>query len=880
MQNIRSIKDIKKIRDIIPAIFATITKSPRYLPELVWNGDLFFHNIFRLYEAIFYRRFGARAEISVWQEKGKTYYKAHTFEATCTLVEHIIKEFLKCKWLPERVWIPQLVTAGSHQFLKSPFMFAIAFDANAEGSGSGSASFGLTASGSDLIITAGAWGNGGDQNITPTVDGAAMTNIGHAYESTDTYGLSFSYKLTTAAAHTIAGSSSGFVRITAMSISGANAVNGYQQDTTISSSAMSVTVTSATGNLVCAFFYNTNGTGTPTGTGRDTTTPTLSETASGAASVNIGYTSISGGTGLLVAANIVAGTQVTSPTVTTQTPTNIEKTTVTGNGNITNTGGENPHTRGICYVQGAGTPTTSDSKVQETGGSFGTGAFTEAITGLTKGTQYTFRAFAINSAGTSYGATSTITTKTDGVATKSLKYSVKASIGFTKQLIYKIKSTPSAKTKSLAYKTKSIPAAKTKSLSYRVRKVITAITKGLIYGTVKWYQPSTLTTTAGTIVSGILSDVYQIGGTNLVLSELSSMPGFLYDFSFRNVATGHNYSAHFIYDYTGTAGHNIKLQQWNFNTSAWDNVTGVADDFPHQVSMSHVNFELLNDGNHQSSGEIRLRLNHVSNGTNTHQFIIDQMLLQFLHQITKDLTYHVKVATAPTKSLKYTVKAPTGTTKTLKYTVKTTHTAITKGLNYKAKAPATALTKLLKFCIKSTPSAQTKFLSYRVVNPQAPLTKDIQYAIRSENQTSKGLEYMITAPKSITKSLQYICQSTSTHSITKSLKYTVTIPQSAITKSLQYFIDTQHAITKSIKYTIISPATPKTKSLRYVVKITQPAITKGLIYEIKKGKVKTKSLQYSILGNAMSTTKSLQYVIRIYPYSKQASPYHSLKKSC
>ena len=96
-----------------------------------------------------------------------------------------------------------------------------------------------------------------------------------------------------------------------------------------------------------------------------------------------------------------------TPTVTTQVVTDILKTTATGNGTITDTGVENAHTRGICYMQGTtGDPTIADSKVFDNGaGSYGVGTYSKAITGLTQGTSYRARAYATNSAGIGYGTT-------------------------------------------------------------------------------------------------------------------------------------------------------------------------------------------------------------------------------------------------------------------------------------------------------------------------------------------------------------------------------------------------------------------------------------------------------------------------------------------
>lgn len=102
----------------------------------------------------------------------------------------------------------------------------------------------------------------------------------------------------------------------------------------------------------------------------------------------------------------VQRTQVAvEPTVTTQSVTNPQETSVTGNGNITNTGGENCFRRGFCYMVGtSGTPTVSDT-VEDQSGSYGTGSFSLSLTGLSTGTPYRVRAFAENSAGIGYGST-------------------------------------------------------------------------------------------------------------------------------------------------------------------------------------------------------------------------------------------------------------------------------------------------------------------------------------------------------------------------------------------------------------------------------------------------------------------------------------------
>lgn len=100
-----------------------------------------------------------------------------------------------------------------------------------------------------------------------------------------------------------------------------------------------------------------------------------------------------------------------APTTTTQAVSSIAKTTSTGNGNITVTF-ENCTKRGVCWNT-TGTPTVADSKTEETG-SFGVGAFIEAMASLTPGTLYYVRAYAYNSGGYGYGNQVTFTTKVKG----------------------------------------------------------------------------------------------------------------------------------------------------------------------------------------------------------------------------------------------------------------------------------------------------------------------------------------------------------------------------------------------------------------------------------------------------------------------------------
>jgi len=77
-------------------------------------------------------------------------------------------------------------------------------------------------------------------------------------------------------------------------------------------------------------------------------------------------------------------------------------------GNITSDNGSAITERGVCWSTSSVSPTTSNSKIAASTG--GTGSFTCKITGLSLGTKYYARAYAISSKGTAYGNSISFTT--------------------------------------------------------------------------------------------------------------------------------------------------------------------------------------------------------------------------------------------------------------------------------------------------------------------------------------------------------------------------------------------------------------------------------------------------------------------------------------
>jgi hypothetical protein len=96
------------------------------------------------------------------------------------------------------------------------------------------------------------------------------------------------------------------------------------------------------------------------------------------------------------------------PAVSTTGSANVTAVAADVSGNITSIGAANATIRGVCYNT-AGCPTVNNAKT-ETSGSYGTGAFTISLSGLSGSTTYHARTYAINSSGTSYGTEITFTT--------------------------------------------------------------------------------------------------------------------------------------------------------------------------------------------------------------------------------------------------------------------------------------------------------------------------------------------------------------------------------------------------------------------------------------------------------------------------------------
>ncbi len=502
-------------------------------------------------------------------------------------------------------------------------------------------------------------------------------------------------------------------------------------------------------------------------------------------------------------------------------------------------------------------------------------------TDVTKGLDYEV----VGSLDITKGLAYTVITQAE--VTKGLDYLVNLQAEIQRALAYTVIAAVDI-TKGLDYRVKTVPSEITKGLEYHVVEP-NEITKGLEYDIINWWEPAALTETLGSITSGKLTDIYEEGGASLVLAETASTggdPAFLYDFDFYGVANGgEEYAAHIHAKYTGSPSHRIKLQQWNFNTLGWENVTSNMSDFPYNADIQEYAYGLLTGADYFDNGNVRLRIRHdLGNGNVTHTFVLDHFILEFRRELTRVLNYEVLAPVDITKALKYTVittptkidkalvyvvvipaditkalayevTAEIGITKGLDYTVFTV-SEITKGLDYLV-VEFTDITKGLDYFVE-TETDITKGLAYEVES-QVEITKDLDYRVIIEDEITKGLDYEVVAQVEMVRDCDYFV--IEPIDITKTLHYVVDFSEvREITKTLDYQVATIQAINKVAEY-IVVVQTDITKTLEYIVNVEQD-IQKGLIY--------------LVISTTAAIEKNLTYYVRVDPYCPKTSPYSKL----
>lgn len=186
-----------------PHILSTITGKPRYIIQVKWSNKSWTHNVFRVYELVFGRKYGIRAEMSTLFDGDTVTYSCHSWESVFALLEMYIRRTLSFKlWIPIRVSVPILQTPQGMRFFASPYIFAIAFDAATVGTTASASpqTVSHTVTGTDPLLFVGC----GCMHSTtaPTVSAVSYAAVGMTSPRTDVQGGARTYPWLLGAAST------------------------------------------------------------------------------------------------------------------------------------------------------------------------------------------------------------------------------------------------------------------------------------------------------------------------------------------------------------------------------------------------------------------------------------------------------------------------------------------------------------------------------------------------------------------------------------------------------------------------------------------------------------------------------------------------------
>lgn len=250
---------------ILAKLLAIITRQSRYFPDFNWN-KLWTYNAFRVYEAIFGRRYGVRIETSVaCDSEGNTLIKCYSLESVVVHTEVAIRNFFK-GLVPSRIYVPAFTTPQGI-FIPQPYLLAIAYDAasNRAGSTTSPITWTHTVTGSNpylYLSSENQVGSGGSQDVTAaSYNSVDMTpEVGHVDFSTGQNGWLQFFDLVNPAtgANTVSVSFSSANPHDGMSTSFSGAAQSGQPDnfsgetlTATASPVVNITVNTDQSALIC-----------------------------------------------------------------------------------------------------------------------------------------------------------------------------------------------------------------------------------------------------------------------------------------------------------------------------------------------------------------------------------------------------------------------------------------------------------------------------------------------------------------------------------------------------------------------------------------------------------------------------------------------------
>lgn len=140
-----------------------------------------------------------------------------------------------------------------------------------------------------------------------------------------------------------------------------------------------------------------------------------------------------------------------------------------------------------------------------------------------------------------------------------------------------------------------------------------------------WTEVDSFHITEGSVVSGAITDTYTDNAQRHVLSETQTVqPSMMYEYWFASIP---GTVTHVRLDingyYAGGAGHIVEFEIWNYTTSSWDIAGTMLNE---SGDLDYSSPDLIAD-DYISGGELKVLFDHPAKGINSHQLLIDKLVL-------------------------------------------------------------------------------------------------------------------------------------------------------------------------------------------------------------------------------------------------------------
>jgi hypothetical protein len=139
-----------------------------------------------------------------------------------------------------------------------------------------------------------------------------------------------------------------------------------------------------------------------------------------------------------------------------------------------------------------------------------------------------------------------------------------------------------------------------------------------------YYVPYSYNIIKGTLIYGDLASIQTLADDdNLKINEVTGTPGYDIEFDFSDISKFNKLWAHL--SYTGTGGHTIDINIYNYNTASWDKLT----DFTLSPGFQFIEIPIISDADYISDGNSKITLYHTASGNPAHTLFIDYIGLTY-----------------------------------------------------------------------------------------------------------------------------------------------------------------------------------------------------------------------------------------------------------